>query len=80
MTTMRAKMKISSVTKYESSENLRMTAVCKSTAYPTDGSDEDNTFSTFTPNAELSITIQNPALLNHFEAGQTFYVDFSPTN
>jgi hypothetical protein len=75
--TMRAKMKVASVTKYQGCELLKLSAVCKSSAYPEDGSDEDNTFAKFSPSAELNITIANPALLGKFEPGQCFYVDFT---
>ncbi len=82
MTTMRAKLKVTSVTKgpasYVTEERLTFAAVYKDGAYPADGSDEDNTFSKFTPQAELSMVLQNPALLGKFEVGQKFYVDFTP--
>lgn len=81
MTTMRAKMRVASVTKYgepTSQVNLTFAAVGKSTGYPADGSDEDNTFARYTPNASLQMSIQNPALLDKFEEGQKFYVDFTP--
>jgi len=80
---MRAKMRVSEVKKYEydgktSSVSLRLNAVCKNTAYPEDGSDEDNTFARWTPNADLSMMITNPNLFDTFEVGQKFYVDFTP--
>lgn len=82
MTTMRAKLKVTSVTKgpegFEPHERLTFGAAYKDGAYPADGSDEDNTFSKFTPQADLSMVIQNPALLGKFEVGQKFYVDFTP--
>lgn len=74
---MRAKMQVTVVTKYQGFEQLNLNAVCKSSAYPEDGSDEDNTFAKFSPSAELNITIANPALLGKFEPGQRFYVDFT---
>lgn len=82
MTTMRAKLKVTSVTKgpegFDPHERLTFSAVYKDGSYPSDGSDEDNTFSKFTPQAELSMVIQNPALLGQFKAGDKFYVDFTP--
>ena len=74
---MRAKLKITSVTLSEHSDQLKLSAVCKSTAYPDSGLDEDNTYAKFTPTAELSMTINNPALLGKFRPGQKFYVDFT---
>ena len=83
MTTMRAKMRVMSVTKYGdpvNQVNLTFAAVGKSEGYPADGSDEDNTFARYTPNAAMQITIQNPALLDKFEEGKKFYVDFHPAD
>lgn len=78
-TPMRAKLKIGSVIKFsETSETLTFFGVAKSTAYPADGLDEDNTFAKFSPGVNLSITITNPALLGKYKAGDTFYVDFTP--
>lgn len=77
MAKMRAKLKLIRIEKYEGSERLHFNAVCKTGAYPADGLDEDNTFSKFSPSAELSITITNPALNDQFKVGQKFYVDFT---
>jgi len=77
-TAMRAKFKIISVTKHENSEVLKFGAVYKNGSYPADGSDEDNTFARFTPQAECTMTVNNPDLLGKFEPGQKFYVDFTP--
>lgn len=76
---MHAKMRINSVTKYSPEyETLVMGGVSKSSPYPEDGSDEDNTFAKFSPSIELKIAIANPALIGKFEPGDTFYVDFTP--
>jgi hypothetical protein len=88
-TAMRAKLKISSVQQHTSvqsagaeptvsGETLNFTAVCRSEGYPADGSDENNTFSKFTPSADLRMYIANPALFGQFKEGDTFYVDFTP--
>lgn len=78
MTTMRAKLKIASVTKTsETCEQLKFHGVAAK-SYPADGADEDNTFAKFSPSVSLDITIMNPALIGKFEPGQTFYVDFTP--
>ena len=77
--TMRAKMKITSVTRHSAEyETLALSGVSKSTPYPDDGSDEDNTFARFSPSVELKISIANPALIGKFNPGDTFYVDFTP--
>lgn len=78
MTSMRAKFQISSVTRFPGgTEKVTFHAVAKSGPYPANGSDEDNTYAHFSPSAECSITIANPALHGKFEPGQKFYVDFT---
>lgn len=74
---MRAKMKVVQLKSDEYSDKVEMVAVCKSEKYPEDGSDEDNTFAKFSPSAELSITIANPALFGKLRPGQKYYVDFT---
>lgn len=78
MTTMRAKMVVRSIDKSGNMERLMMGAVYKSGAYPADGTDEDNSFALWTPQADLSMTITNPALHGKFTVGDKFYVDFTP--
>ncbi len=94
MTTMRAKLQVGMVQVHEqrlnaegrydpaatptkTMETLTMHGVCKS-KYDADGLDEDNTFAKFSPGANLSINIANPALWGKFKAGDKFYVDFTP--
>lgn len=77
MSNMRAKFQIQTVTKFAGGETLKLSAVGKSGNYPSDGSDEDNTFAKFTPSASCEICITNPALLGQFEPGQKYYVDFT---
>ena len=79
--TMRAKMKVESVKRQGEKdwpqEVVKLNAVCRSTAYPADGGDEDNTFAKFSPQAALEITIANPALHGKINPGDVFYVDFT---
>jgi hypothetical protein len=75
---MRAKLAINRIEQHTASETLHFNAVCKSSAYPADGSDEDNTFAKFSPSATLSIQITNPALVGQFKVGEKYYVDFTP--
>lgn len=89
MTTMRAKLQIGFVHEHfwgpvdesgkqtKSAETLKMHAVAAS-KYPEDGSDEDNTYAKFSPGADLSINIANPALWGKFKVGEKYYVDFTP--
>lgn len=87
MTTMRAKLQVSSVfarpnpeTGETVGETVKFHGVAKSGGYPPDGSDEDNTFAKWTPSASFEIYIANPALFGQFEPGQKFYVDFTPAS
>jgi hypothetical protein len=75
---MRAKVRVATVTQMEGSEVLKMNAVAKSGAYPEGGSDEDNTYAKFSPQASFEITVANPALFGKFKAGEKYYVDFTP--
>lgn len=77
---MRAKMRVNSVHRHEHAEILEMHAVAKSTAYPDDGTDEDNTFAKWSPQAAFNITVANPALHGKFNPGDKFYVDFTPAD
>lgn len=88
MTTMRAKMRVASVSRNKAtegpnagntvSERVYFHCVSKSGGYPADGADENNTFAKWTPNGEAHYDIANPALFDKFENGQEFYVDFTP--
>lgn len=81
---MRAKMKVQSVAPFPSpstgvdatSETITLNAVAAG-RYPEDGSDENNTFAKFTPQATISITIANPELLGKIKQGDEYYVDFT---
>ena len=75
---MRAKLRVTSVESFGSSERVKMTAVSKSTSYPEDGADEDNTYAKFSPSATFEIMIANPALLGVYHAEDLLYVDFTP--
>jgi hypothetical protein len=76
---MRAKFVVASVTRHAgSTEAVKFNAVAKSTGYPADGLDEDNTFAKFSPSASCEIVITNPALTGSFNPGDKFYVDFTP--
>ena len=84
-TTMRAKVVLNSISRYPTAgeatqETVSFSAVSKSEAYPTDGSDEDNTYAKFSPSASFSITICNPALIGQFNVGEKYYVDFTPAD
>lgn len=78
-TTMRAKLKIETINRTKTTEEIKFYAVTK-TAYPEDGNDENNTFARFSPTANLSLTITNPELLGKFNPGESFYVDFTPAD
>jgi hypothetical protein len=78
MPVMRAKMRVNAVQKYgDTQETLVLNCVSRSDGYPSDGSDENNTFAKFSPSGSLSLTVMNPALLGKFEVGEEYYLDFT---
>ena len=75
---MRAKMRVSNVVVHpDGSESLSFSGVAKSDGYPSDGSDENNSFARWTPCAEMTMTVQNPDLFGKFSIGDEFYLDFT---
>lgn len=74
---MRAKVKCTSVVVSEGADVVKFVPVCKSTACPDDGLDEDNTFAKFSPSGSFELTIANPALFGKFRPHQVFYADFT---
>ncbi len=79
---MRAKMKAVSVNTTKNGDNLceivTFAAVYKSGSYADDPLDEDNTYAKYTPQANATFVIANPALAGKFAIGDVFYVDFTP--
>lgn len=80
---MRAKVRCISVQAFKSPdgtteiEEVKFSAVGPRGEYPADGSDENNTFARFTPCADMTFNIANPALFGKFSEGDEFYVDFT---
>lgn len=79
MKKMRAKLVVNHIAHSPRSERLTFNAVGAS-QYPSDGSDEDNTYAKWSPSAELGITITNPDLIGKFAVGEKYYVDFTPAD
>lgn len=77
---MRAKMQVSKVERAVGVDRITCNAVARSSAYPEDGSDEDNTYAKFSPSGALTLDIANPALLGKIQPGQKFYLDFTPAD
>ena len=77
-TTMRAKMSVNRIERWDRADKVTMNCVARSGGYPDDGSDENNTFAKFSPSGELTITIANPALIGKIQPGDVYYLDFSP--
>lgn len=82
MPKMRAKLQVTGIqpsfypADVKTGERLTFHAVANC-PYPEDGSDEDNTYAKFSPDAQLSIFIANPALFDQFKVGERYYVDFT---
>jgi hypothetical protein len=84
MTNMRAKVRVEGVVPYENDgvktqETLRFNAVCPN-KFGDDGTDENNTYSKWTPTARFEMIVTNPNLFDKFKAGEEYYVDFTPAN
>ena len=83
---MRAKVRCMSVQAFKSSdgttevEEVKFSAVGPHGEYPADGSDENNTFARWTPSANMTFNIANPALFGKFSEGAEFYVDFTESS
>lgn len=84
---MRAKLMVQDVVEHKyapapgepekvSSIQLKLTAVCGK-PFDAEGNSEDNSFAKWTPSADVSMSITNPALFSSFKRGQKFYVDFT---
>lgn len=73
---MRAKLVVNSVTPVGDGEHISMAAVARDEGYPEDGSDEDNTYARFSPNASFELDCFNPALAGAIKPGERFYVKF----
>jgi hypothetical protein len=74
---MRAKLKVTKVESAKAYERITFAAVCKSNGYPPDGTDENNTYAKWTPQADLAMVINNPDLLGAYKVGDEVYVDFT---
>ena len=76
---MRAKVYVSGIRKYSAeNEEIQFSAISKAGSYPSDGSDEDNTYAKFSPMAHFNINIANPDLIGQYHLGEKYYVDFTP--
>lgn len=83
-TFMRAKMAVESVLssgywdgkKYVSIDKLTLKAVCPDKFGP-NGESEDSTFARFTPQGDMTLTVNNPDLVGQIKPGQKFYLDFT---
>lgn len=78
---MRAKFKVTSVVSEAKSETwphekVEFSAVTES-PFDADGVSEDNGFAKWTPSANLSMVITNPALFGTLVLGEKYYVDFT---
>ena len=67
---MRAKFTCTSVTNYGSNEEITLNAVSS-------GSAENESFSMYTPSAELKMNISNPDVRGFFKPDKEYYLDFT---
>ena len=78
MATMRSKFKLDKVEKTEYSEIMTFSVVCPP-KFDENGLSEDCTFSKFSPQGTIQITVTNPNLRGALEPGEKYYVDFTKT-
>ncbi len=70
ITTVLAKFKVGSVTDFgNNNHNVALSPV-------TGGSDENKSFSMYTPSGKIEMHITNPECIGFFEAGKEYYVEF----
>lgn len=67
---MRAKLTVESIVLTENCESIKFKAKYSDNK-------EDNTYSKYTPSAELSMNITNENLFGKIKPGMQFYVDFT---
>lgn len=79
--TMKAKLRVVQVIDQRKNgfDNIEVNfmAVGPSGSYPEDGTDENNSYARWTPTADMHMVINNPNLMDKFEVGQEYYVDFT---
>ena len=68
-----ARMKVDFVTDFGTHRQVKMSAVTTG-----DKTSPNYSFSKYTPQADLSMTITNPDAFNQFEVGKTYDLVFSP--
>jgi hypothetical protein len=74
---MRAMMEVRSVEKNSETQQTVTMAAVSSKPYGKDGESEENTFARYTPMANLTMSITNPAFMGKLQQGQKLFVDFS---
>jgi len=68
----RAKFKVESVTQYTWGDVIKMNAI------EYDGTDENASFSKFTPSGTFEMSVTNENIVGNYKAGQEYYLDFTP--
>ena len=69
---MRAKFRVNSYTQYSGTgRKFELSAVTD------DGTPENARYNTATPSGQLSITIDNPAVVDFLQVGKSYYLDFT---
>lgn len=73
--TVRAKLKLNSTTQHEgTNKTFHFNAVYD------DGTPENKRFSKFTPSGNLDLQVMNTEVLDQFEIGKEYYIDFVPAD
>jgi len=78
--TVRAKMKVMAITPFHSSDPNGVCAEVRLMPVVNDGNAENATWSKYTPSGDVRLTITNPAAIDAFELGKSYFVDFTPAD
>ena len=76
----RAKLRVESVTHAHYHKDAPPYSTVKLTAQYDDSIPEDQRFQKATPSGHCEMQIDNPAALEQFVPGKTFYLDFTPAD
>lgn len=76
--TVRAKMKCYAVEHLKDGKPDTTLADIRLMPVYDDGNPENKTWSKYTPSGEVRLFVTNPAAINAFEPGKSYYVDFTP--
>lgn len=76
--TVRAKFWVREIHQHHVTDPNAVSATVKLAPVYDDGTKQNADWSKYTPQGEISMMITNPAAIEQFELGKSYFVDFSP--